>query len=244
MSIHSIRAAHPRAAAAALGAGLLALVVGLGSPASAAVPAVQAQAEVQSAFDVDTAVCTLTGSNPAATQTVTVPTSGTKSFARQASGTASAVNTGDPSDSVTMKATNKVTGSVTGAGGAFSKLSATIDQSASITEEQGLLSQCDPGVMVVGGVMAVAHVKRAGKITATLTIPQYALGQLVIQDASGAGVVVVSFLRKGTHTISRPVQPGDYQIITLVQSQARFDPPYVQLDVGGTAKVAVTYSTS
>lgn len=244
MSNDNVRRQRRRRGAAALGAATLAVSVGLGSPASAATPAVTAAPQVESTFAVDEPTCTLTGSDVVSATVVTVPTSGTKSFKKSASGSASAVNTGDPSDTVAMKASNTVKGSVTGKGGGFASMAATFTQSAKVTEALGLFSACDPQVVTGGVVQAVAHVVKAGKITLSITVPKYGLGEVILDGSDGSGGIVVDYLRTGTHTMTHVVQPGDYQIIAVLQTSAALDPPFYQLDVSGTSTFKATYKKS
>ena len=244
MSIMSTRSARRLATALTVGATAAALALGPGSPALAATPAVKGQAQAQTTFDADTGDCTLVHPDPSNTQIVTVPTTGTKKFSRSASATGSAVSTGDPTDSVTMKATNTVTGSVTGAGGAFSKMSATMTQSAKITMSKGFGSDCDPQIVTGGTAAALAHVKKAGTITMRITVPPSGLGEMIIQGTSGPGSVVVSYLHKGTHTVTQKVKPGDYQIIGILQTPTEFAPPLYSLESSGRATFSATYKAS
>lgn len=236
---------HRAGRAAAVGVVALVLAAGLGSPAQAATPAVAAQGSVESTFGVDEVQCTLTGSDPAGTTPVVkVASSGKKSFQQSASGSASAVDMGDPSDTVTLKSTNTVKGSISGSGGAFSSMSTTFTQSIKITQSQGLFSSCDPQVTAVGIVQAAVHVKKKGKITATLVVPKGGFAQLSLVSAGGTGGTVVNYLRSGRHTLVLPVQPGDYNLSALVQSIAMFDDPIFALEVSGKGSFTASYQKS
>lgn len=242
MSNEKLRRRLARTGAAVLGAAVLAGSAGLSSPASAAPPDVIVQ--LDTTFGVNEPTCTLTGSNPSIAAAVPVPANGTKSFKKSASGSASAVNTGDPSDTVSMKASNTVKGSVTVKGGAFAAMSAKFTQSAKVTQSQGLFSDCDPGAGATGVIQTVAHVTKAGKLTMSITVPKYGLGQMVLDGADGSGGIVLSYLRKGTHTMTHQVKPGDYTIVAVLQSAAALEAPFYQLDVSAAATFKATYQKS
>lgn len=241
---HGVRRSRVRHGAV-VGVAAVLVAAGLSSPASAATPAVITQPAAEVDFAVDEVICTLTGSDLVSpSPTVKVDTTGTKSFNRSVSGSASAVNMGDPDDKVTMKATSSVKGSITGNGGAFSKMSATLTQSVKITQSKGLFTDCNPSIEAAAVSLAAVHVKKAGKIVFTFDVPRGVVAQFGFGGDDGSGGSIVDVLRRGTHTLTRPVQPGDYEMIAVMQAVAVFDAPFYTLETSGTTTFSATYQKS
>lgn len=241
---HSTSARRTLAATAAGGLVTAAACVGLASPAAAATPAAKVQATVQTTFSIGSGACTLSSAGTSVAQIVTNQTTGTKKFSRTASATATATNNMDPGDKVGFAATNTVVGSVSAAGGAFTALSATLTQNAKITPTLGLGTDCDPEITEVSVVQAVVHIKRAGKVTINATTPaSVLLAQVAFMGADGSSIDV-GYQRRGFHTTTRAVKPGDYAVQLQTVTEAMFDDPVFSFEESGRTTFKLTYKKS
>ena len=192
----------------------------LAAPAYAAGPAVGAQGQAQSQFDGGSSCPIVSGGDLTSTPPpVIVSTTGTKSVNAAASTTTVAANSGDATDTATMKSLNKVAGSITGASGAFSKAAFTLTQGGAIALSKGLSSGCRPAVTTTGVFLLQLEVKKAGKLTVTVDVPRHMIMQMQTARSSGPMSIGVSYNARGKHTIVRPVKPGTYQVQVLAQSQ-------------------------
>lgn len=225
------------AAATALG-----LVVA--TPAYAATPALEGGGFVRASFAVDADHCSATGTETTDEATVTVPTSGSRSFTGRTSGTVTAVDSVDASDTVTMTGGGVAKGSARGAGGAFASLSATLSASATISTTLAS-STCKPQSTTTVGTQVNARVRKAGTITVTITVREGGSVELfVAPQGSLQGADVSATLRPGTYTISAPVRPGVYVVAAALQATASRAAPDETLKASTSATVAAAYRAS
>ena len=241
---HTIRARRSGAAAAAGGLLVAAACLGVASPATAATPAAKVSVAVQSLFAVDSGACTLSSPGKTSTQMVTNQTTGTKKFSRSASATATATDNTDPGDKVSFASTHTIVGSVSASGGGLTALSATLTQSAKITPSLGLQTDCDPQITEVAMLQAVVHVKSAGRVTITTTQPASVLLSQISFVGDDGSSIDVGCQRRGTHTTTRPVKPGDYVVQLQAITEAMFDDPVYSFEESGRTTFKLTYKKS
>ena len=238
-----VRRALPRLVAATT-ATVLVTGVALAAPAQAADPAVGVQAVAQTNFDGGSSCPIVAGGNKSANKIVTVPTTGTKGVSVGAGGSATVANTGDATDTATMKVANSVTGSITGAGGAFSKAAFTIKQAGTIGLSKGFETGCSPTIQMTGAFLMQLVVKKAGKLRVDVDVPRHT--SVTMQMGRNATVVAidVSYDLRGTHSVVRNVKPGLYQLVVETQSEFGFAMPDLALSRSGVTTFKAAYTRS
>ena len=226
-------------------AGALAATLALAAPAQAADPAVAAEALTDTAYTFDAGCNVVSGADLNDGVLKTVVTNGTKKLNVVASGTEKVADTVDPTDTVTMKATNQVTGSITGAKGAFSKAAFTMRQGGSIAMAQGFSTDCDPEVELQAGFATAFTVKKAGSLSIKIDMPRDTLAQLQMTRDGVPEIMTINYNGRGTYLLSRPAKPGSY--VLQVQSAVTLGlggGPQIQLSHSGAVGVTVGYSKS
>ena len=78
----------------------------------------------------------------------------------------------------------------------------------------------------------------------TFTVPENGFAQMGLETSDGEGISVLSVLRKGTHTVTRQVKPGVYQIMTVFQTITTIEEPFYLLDVSAKGTFKATYKKS
>lgn len=213
-------------------------------PAHAADPAVTATPAVTTTFDGGSSCPIADGGDEDDDAMVTVPMNGTKKVDVAASGSATAENTGDPDDVVEMRATNKITGSVSGKQGAFTGASLAMAQKASFDADLLFSSSCDPTIELEQVATLEFRVKAKGRLTTTLNLPRDTLGVLVIATDDGLVMNSVSYYFRGIHTFGRTLTPGSYVMqVAHVAELALFGDTYV-LDHAATATFKSSFTKS
>ena len=242
------RSARSRLRAVRLGgvatAGVLAATLVLAAPARAADPAVQTEAGVESAFVVDPACSITSGGDLNDTTAKTVATKGTKKVDIEATGTVKAEDGVDPTDQVTMKATNHLTGSITGVGGAFSKAAFTLNQTGSIAMAKSLGTNCDPEIGMQTGVGVGLTIKKTGTLALRVDLPRDTIAQIQIIKDGGPQVVAVAYDARGTYVMSRKATPGAYVVQLTSIVALGFNGSQILLDHAGKVGLSMKYAKS